>query len=65
MPPVFVDTSVWYAALDRGDAHHSEAASLLGEHAGSLVTSDHVLTELWNLVAARVHHHARIGLFLL
>ena len=34
MPPVFVDTSVWYAALDRCDAHHSEAASLLGEPAG-------------------------------
>ncbi|MXZ69469.1 MAG: PIN domain-containing protein [Acidimicrobiia bacterium] len=58
MPPVFVDTSIWYAAAADGDAHTQVARSLLRENAGTLVTSDVVLTELWNLVNARVNHHA-------
>ena len=56
MAPVFVDTSVWYAAADDGDAHSEAARSLLAVHAGSLVTSDLVLAELWNLVNARIGH---------
>ena len=56
MAPIFVDTSVWYAAADAGDAHRDVAQSLLAEHAGTLVTSDLVLAELWNLVAARTTH---------
>ena len=58
MAPVFVDTSVWYAAADDGDDDRETARSLLAEHAGSLVTSDVVLAELWNLVNARVDHRA-------
>lgn len=57
MVPVFVDTSIWYAAAAEGDAHSEVARSLLAEHAGTLVTSDLVLAELWNLVNARVDHH--------
>ena len=57
MAPVFVDTSIWYAAADDGDADCQVARSLLSEHAGSLVTSDLVLAELWNLVNARINHH--------
>lgn len=56
MAPVFVDTSIWYAAADAGDAHSDVAQSLLAEHAGTLVTSDLVLAELWNLVTARTNH---------
>ena len=56
MAPVFVDTSIWYAAADDGDADRETARSLLAEHAGSLITSDMVLAELWNLVNARVDH---------
>lgn len=58
MAPVFVDTSVWYAAADDGDADRETARSLLAEHAGSLVTSDMVMAELWNLVDARVDYRA-------
>lgn len=58
MAPVFVDTSVWYAAADDGDADRETARSLLAEHAGSLVTSDMVMAELWNLVNARVDYRA-------
>ena len=57
MAPVFVDTSIWYAAADDGDAHNEVARSLLTEHAGALVTSDLVLAELWNLLNARAQHH--------
>ena len=56
MAPVFVDTSIWYAAADAGDAHRDTAQSLLAERAGTLVTSDLVLAELWNLVTARTNH---------
>ena len=56
MGPVFVDTSIWYAAANEGDAHSAVAQSLLAEHAGALVTSDLVLAELWNLVNARADH---------
>lgn len=58
MTPVFVDTSIWYAAADDGDANSEVARSLLSEHSGSLVTSDLVLAELWNLVNARLNHRA-------
>lgn len=57
MTPVFVDTSIWYAAADSGDAHNELARSLLTENAGALVTSDLVLAELWNLLNARAGHH--------
>ncbi|MYB45885.1 MAG: PIN domain-containing protein [Acidimicrobiia bacterium] len=57
MVPVFVDTSIWYAAAADGDAHSQVARSLLADNAGTLVTSDLVLAELWNLVNARVDHH--------
>ena len=56
MSPVFVDTSIWYAAADDGDASNETARGLLTERAGSLVTSDLVLAELWNLVNARIGH---------
>ncbi len=51
---VFVDTSAWYAAADRGDAHHSRAVERLSEFSGDLVTSDHVLVETWFLTANRL-----------
>ena len=56
MSPVFVDTSIWYAAADDGDASNETARGLITEHAGRLVTSDLVLAELWNLVNARIGH---------
>lgn len=58
MTPVFVDTSIWYAAADNGDRHNAVARSLLTGHAGGLVTSDLVLGELWNLVNARADYRA-------
>lgn len=51
---MFVDTSAFYAALDRADRHNTRAKEILagGER---LLTTDHVLVESWRLV------HARLG----
>ena len=56
MRSIFVDTSIWYAAADAGDAHNPVARSLLEQHAGALVTSHLVLAELWNLLNGRADH---------
>lgn len=50
---LFVDTSAWYAAADRGDTSHGRAVAVLsaGE---SLVTTDHVLVETWFLLRHRL-----------
>lgn len=45
---MFVDTSAFYAMLDRDDRHHARVGTVMsgGE---KLVTSDHVLVESWRL----------------
>lgn len=50
---LFVDSSAFYAAADRGDEAHARAASVLtsGE---PLLTTDHVLVETWLLLRARL-----------
>lgn len=54
---IFVDTSVWYAAADSGDASNGRAKAILA--AGEpLVTSDHVLIETWTLLRHRIHRRA-------
>lgn len=50
---LFVDTSVWYAAADRGDRSNGPAKRLLGS-GERLVTSDHVLVESWVLLRHRL-----------
>lgn len=53
MSPRFVDTSAWYAALDRADRNHQRATQLLAEDAPRVIT-DHVLVETWRLAAHRL-----------
>lgn len=50
---MFVDTSAWYAAADRGDASHRRVVKTL-QNEESLVTSDHVLIETWLLLRHRL-----------
>jgi predicted nucleic acid-binding protein len=50
---IFVDTSVFYAALDRGDVGHERATAVLGT-GEPLVTTDHVLVETWLLAQRRL-----------
>jgi len=49
---VFVDTSMFYAAVDEDDTDHQRARKVLS--AGDrLVTTDHVLAETWRLLRKR------------
>ena len=50
---LFVDTSVFYAGVDRADVGHARARAVLGTNE-TLVTSDHVLVEAWLLMQRRV-----------
>ena len=54
---IFVDSSGWYAAADRGDRLNSTAKRLL-ETDEPLVTSDHVLVETWRLIHHFLSAHA-------
>jgi uncharacterized protein len=49
----FVDTSIWYAAADRGDRSNGRAKAALIDDP-DLVTSDHVLVETWLLLRHRL-----------
>ncbi|HEX9644845.1 MAG TPA: PIN domain-containing protein [Acidimicrobiia bacterium] len=50
---LFVDTSAWYALLDRSDRSHERITAILGG-AGELVLTDHVLVETHRLAAHRL-----------
>jgi len=50
---VFVDTSVWYAAADRGDSSNAAAKKLLRQKE-PYVTTDHELVETWALLRHRI-----------
>ena len=57
MKPVFVDTSAFYAALNRRDRFHPEAASLFERatvEEWRLVTSNFVLAETHALILTRM-----------
>ncbi len=50
---LFVDTSVWYAAVDRGDSGNAHAKQILAAES-SLLLTDHVLVESWLLINRRL-----------
>jgi len=54
---LFVDSSAWYAAADRGDQDHARARRVLAS-GEALVTSDHVLVESWLLMNRRLGRQA-------
>jgi predicted nucleic acid-binding protein len=54
---LFVDTSVWYAAGDRGDRSNRRAKEILKSDA-ALVTTDHILVETWILFRHRLSRKA-------
>jgi len=51
---LFVDTSMFYAAVDSGDIDHDRAKRTLSDAADDLLTSDHVLFESWRLLRKRL-----------
>ena len=59
--PLFVDTSAFYALMDRSDAHHKEAAHLwasLLEQTVRLQTSNYVVLETLALIQGRLGFEA-------
>ncbi|MDE0626712.1 MAG: PIN domain-containing protein [Bryobacterales bacterium] len=54
---IFVDSSAWYAAADRGYRYNAVAKRLL-QTPEPLVTSDHVVVETWRLVHHFLSAHA-------
>ena len=53
MTRIFVDTSPWYAAAASDHSSHDRAVRLLGDHAGRLTTTAHVLVETWAVARSR------------
>jgi len=52
-----VDTSIWYAAADSGDPSNPRAKAIL-KSGEPLVTTDHVLVEVWMLLRYRISGEA-------
>jgi uncharacterized protein len=56
-PTAFVDTSAWYALVDRRDAGHERALALfdrLDREHWSLITTNHVVAESYTLIRRRL-----------
>ncbi|MBI2895054.1 MAG: PIN domain-containing protein [Deltaproteobacteria bacterium] len=54
---LLVDTSIWYAAADRGDRSNRRAKQIL-RASEPLLTTDHVLVETWHLLRHRIDRRA-------
>lgn len=62
---LFVDTSGWYALIDRRDADHRRFADRVRRHVsdgGRLASTDYVLDESFTLARARSGSRAALGL---
>jgi uncharacterized protein len=57
---VFVDTSAWYALIDRDDQGHECVARFVHDHRGRLVTTDYVFDETVTLLRMRLGHEAAV-----
>lgn len=56
MNRAFVDTSAWYALVDRDDRAHRDVTASLKSLEGRLVTSDYVFDETVTLLQMRQGH---------
>jgi len=54
---LFVDTSIWFAAVDSSDKDNARAKAILAS-GESLVTTDHILVETWTLLHHRLQPDA-------
>ncbi len=57
--PVFVDTSAWYAIVDRADRHHQAAVDFLNTRP-LLITSNFVIDETITLVRLHLGDRAAV-----
>lgn len=56
----FIDTSFWFALLNRGDRNHAAAATLAAGGIDRAVTSNGIVGETWTLVRRREGHEAAV-----
>jgi predicted nucleic acid-binding protein len=57
---LFVDTSAWYAFVNRRDPEHAPARTLFEEFEGRLVTSNYVFDETVALCVQRLGHASAV-----
>ncbi len=54
--PIFVDTSAWYALLDKNDSDHASAVKFKESLTHSLVTTNYIADETITLSKNRLGH---------
>lgn len=59
---ILVDTSAYFALVDRSDRHHSSAVAFIRSNAVPLATTDLILVETLNLVRIRLGHSRALRL---
>ncbi|NJD78667.1 MAG: hypothetical protein FIB08_16495 [Candidatus Methanoperedens sp.] len=52
--PIFVDTSAWYALIDKTDSDHASAIEFKDSLNHSMITTNYVADEIITLVKARL-----------
>jgi predicted nucleic acid-binding protein len=60
--PILVDTSAYFAILDKTDKNHNKAINFLTNNTYPLITTNIIVIETINLVNARLGHHQAIAL---
>ena len=60
MPYIFVDTSAWYALLDKSDANHNAAVKFKDALVHPLVTSNYIVDEVITLSRNRLGHNVAV-----
>ena len=61
MNGIFVDTSGWYALVDRDDVDHAAAAAFLASNTLPLITTNFVFAESITLIRYRLGFEAAAG----
>ncbi|HXZ43506.1 MAG TPA: PIN domain-containing protein [archaeon] len=59
---ILVDTSAYFALVDRSDRHHAAAVSFVRSNALPLATTDLIVVETLNLTRARLGHSPAVRL---
>jgi predicted nucleic acid-binding protein len=62
MPKIFVDTSAWYALLDKTDSFHSHAVELFQSLIHPIVTTNFIADEIITLAKNRLGHDVAIDI---
>ncbi len=57
----FADTSFWFSLQERRDRHHEDASALARAGHDRIITSNHVIGEIWTLLRRRCAHHVAVG----